>query len=128
MAKPKYIKQGDRKPYVRATLQTVDGNTATPYPLAGTTVRFIMRKSGTSVAAINSILTGNELVDEANGRVQYQWKAGDTEILGDYLVEFEVFSPTSGEKLTFWDLRTPHQIKAGKHPEPLIISIITDLD
>ena len=122
----KYIKQGDRKPYLRATLQTVNGNTATAYNLTSSTIRFILRKKGEAVALINEVLSGGELVDVVNGQVQYQWQNGDTDILGDYLTEFEVTS-LSGERLTFWDLRTVSQIASGKYPEPLIISIVDDL-
>lgn len=123
----KYIKRGDRKPYVKAALRLIDGNTATAYDLSSSTVRFILRKKGEGVAAINVALSGGELVDVANGQVQYQWQSGDTDILGDYHAEFEV-TTLSGEKLTFWDLRTISQIRAGKYPEQLTISIVSDLD
>ena len=120
----KYIKQNDTKPSVRATLYTVSGDPPQPVVvnLSGSTVRFIMRQRGQSVAKVDASAT---IVGAATGQVQYDWIAADTDTCGEYLVEFEV-TDSGGDIQTFWDLRTAADIDDEKYPEPLLLVIVDD--
>lgn len=78
-----YLKQNDTQPALRAQLK--DGDDV-PIVLTGATIRFHMRTiSGTvKVDAAATIITA------ANGIVQYNWQAADTNTIGTYQAEFEV--------------------------------------
>ena len=77
------IKQNDTSPALQATLKDV---ALAPIDLTSATVRFHM-KSVDNILKIDEVMT---VVSEANGVVQYNWQAGDTDTVGTYYVEFEV--------------------------------------
>ena len=81
-----YAKQDDISSFTPKTvLRDGYGN---PVDLTGATVRFIMRKYGASTP---TVATAGEVVPPAtNGEVRYEWVAGDLDIPGLYLAEWEV--------------------------------------
>ena len=79
-----YIKQNDTSPYLLATLK--DGN-ENLIDLTSATVRFHMRKIGSSVATVDAAAI---VVSEDQGTVKYEWQAADTAQIGSYQAEFEV--------------------------------------
>lgn len=123
----KRIKRGDLLPAIRVTLGSVREGVRTVANLTGLTVKFVMRKEGSTEPAIYRALTAGEIIDAANGQVEYQWESGDTDNLGNYLVEFEVEN-LSNKKLTYWDLRTAAQMGNEDPPKVLMIKIVADLD
>lgn len=88
-----FLKQKDRLPKLRATL--MDGNG--PINLTGATVKVWFRlKAGGE----GSERSGNcTIIDPENGVVEYAWAAGDTDVPGDYYVEFVV--TITGMTMTF---------------------------
>lgn len=123
MGNPKYIKQGDDNPYVKSTLNIVSGDTISHPDLTGADVYFRMKFSGADSYKVNQLLSAAEIVDATGGQVEYRWRTGDTDQIGEYLAEFHIID-TTGSKWTFWDMRSKAEIQSGKHPEPLIISIV----
>lgn len=121
----KFVKQNDTTPNVRAVIYTVTGDpaVASVVNLTGATVKFIMRQSGVAAAKVDTTAT---VVVAADGTVQYEWVAADTDTAGDYLGEFEV-TDSSGDVTTYWDLRRAADIGNNLPPEPLIIRIVEDL-
>jgi hypothetical protein len=89
------IKRGDTLKALVASLTL--GNT--PIDLTGATVRFIMRPRFTTppVAVINR---SADVLLVTEGRVSYQWQAGDTAQPGRYAAEFEITYTATGRKLT----------------------------
>jgi len=83
------IKQGDRRPYLKGQLVTLDedGEVEGPQDLTGATVVFTMKNPKTGVVIIEEGPT--TVLDIANGNVQYEWQEGDTDLAGDFLGEFE---------------------------------------
>lgn len=82
------IKQGDTLPVLRATIYEPGGST--PTGLHDCTVILLIRDTGgdTLLSAECSI------IDAAQGRVEYQWQAGDTETVGVHRGEFRVIHPS----------------------------------
>lgn len=79
-----YIKQNDTSPAIQATLKDVDGNVV---DLSGATVRFHMRKQGSTTAKVDAAAT---IVDDVGGIVRYNWTSANTDTVGTYQAEFEV--------------------------------------
>lgn len=77
-----YIKQGDTKPDLVVELRRKDG---TQPDLATATVNFRMRprRGGITISKVAQ-------KDADLGRARVQWVAGDTDIPGSHLAEFEV--------------------------------------
>lgn len=89
------IKRNDTLPKIEATLQ----QNSIVYDLTGSTVKFIMKKTGAASAKVDAAAT---VVDAAGGQVEYTWDdgVGDTDTEGTYNGEFEV-TTGAGEVLTF---------------------------
>ena len=79
-----YIKQNDTSPAVSATLKDGDGAAV---DITGASVRFHMRKEGSSDATVDAAAI---ITDAAAGQVRYTWVADDTAIAGTFIAEFEV--------------------------------------
>lgn len=82
------IKQGDRRPYLYATLGPKDdnGEVTVGQDLTGATVTFNMQDADGNVV----IEAGDVVVDdEEAGEVHYAWQLGETDTAGDYLGEFQ---------------------------------------
>jgi Ni,Fe-hydrogenase III component G len=75
------IKQGDTRHAIRALLKTVDG---VIIDLTAASIRFVM------VSRRNEILIDRDAILEADGRVVYVFEEGETDIAGDYAIEFLV--------------------------------------
>lgn len=88
------IKRQDRRPVLRA--QLLDENDA-PVDLTGASVRFLMTNKLGQAPVVNAPAA---IVDPASGTLEYQWAAGDTDVPGCYVAEFEVTFP-DGTKRTF---------------------------
>jgi len=88
------IKQNDTSPAILATLKEGDG---TLIELSGSTVRFHMRKLGSSTVAVDAAAT---IYDYDLGQVSYEWQSSDTASPGVYEAEFEVTN-TDGSVETF---------------------------
>ena len=78
------IKQNDTGPPVQATLKDATGAVV---PLAGSSIKFKMRRSGIVTPVIDDAAT---IVDAAGGQVKYEWSAEDTAAHGLFEGEFEV--------------------------------------
>jgi hypothetical protein len=79
-----YVKQNDTSPAMLAKLQDGEENTIN---LAGTSVRFHMRKNG---AKENVVDAPAVVISAPDGLVRYNWVGSDTAEVGSYLAEFEV--------------------------------------
>jgi hypothetical protein len=87
-----YIKRGDRLPAFTRTLEDANGN---PVDLTGGTVQFRMLP-----VQGGSLITGAATVTAATaGLVRYNWAAGDTDLVGMFLAEWE--ATFSGQVETF---------------------------
>lgn len=75
------IKQGDTRHAIRATLKNVNGALI---DLSTSTIRFVM------VSRKNGILIDREATLEPDGRVSYVFEEGETDVVGDYAIEFLV--------------------------------------
>lgn len=79
-----YIKKNDTLPYY--TFQIRDENGAVD--LTGATVLFTMQNL---VTGVNKILSKSAVLStNITGGVIYKWAAGDTDVPGEYGIEFEV--------------------------------------
>lgn len=81
------IKQNDTSPSLGA--QLLDGSKQI-IDLTGASVRFHMKIAGGSAVAVDGAAT---VSNAAEGRVQYEWAAGDTTTAANYQGEFEVTYP-----------------------------------
>lgn len=80
------IKQHDRRPYVVVQLQQPPG---TPVDLtAATSVTMVMRRA--DLVGQPGTRLPCSVTDALNGWVRHVWGAGETDMPGDYNVEFEV--------------------------------------
>lgn len=78
------IKRGDTSPSMLATLQDANGSAV---DITGATVRFHMRKTGSSATVVDEAAT---VVTADAGLVRYDWQTSDTDTVGSYQAEFEV--------------------------------------
>ena len=93
-----YIKQGDTSPALRATLNDPAG---VAVDLSGAAVVFSMKTvSGTLLVDRQTC----SIITAASGIVEYSWQAGDTDVSGQHLSEFEVtFADSSVETFPNFD-------------------------
>lgn len=89
------LKTGDRLPTFQGQLLDRDGN---PYDLTGKTPEFHMHD-----ADGNDIVTGGTMnvLSEADGEVEYEWQAGDTDLAEEHDVEVVVVDDATGKERTF---------------------------
>lgn len=80
-----HLKRGDRRPYLRATLQDADGVAINLATASGVTLR--MRLPGSETLKVDEDAT---ISDSANGVVEYQWASADVDTVGTYEAEFVV--------------------------------------
>lgn len=80
--------QGDTAPAITATIS--HDSTGSPVDLAGSAVRFQMRKANDRRFTVNEVAT---LVDAPTGQVEYVWGPNDLAVPGDYQVQWEVTYP-----------------------------------
>lgn len=87
------LKAHDRLPVIQAALTQKD-NLGQDQPIDLTTatgVKFVMRNKDTSTVKVNSPAA---IIGSASlGIVQYQWGAGDTDVVGSYQAEWEITWP-----------------------------------
>ncbi len=99
---PFKIKANDRLPSIAATLGFV-GSSAVPALPTGTVVNFILRgkdDNGNPAGTAAKVNAPAVIVDAATAKVRYDWAAGDTNLPGPYLAEWEVVTP-DGKTQTF---------------------------
>lgn len=77
------IKQNDTSPSLQATLKDAAN---TGVDLSGATVVFRMKSVDGTLKVENNMT----VVDADSGVVRYDWRSGDTDTNGTYLVEFRV--------------------------------------
>ena len=75
-------------------------STETAIDISGATITFNMVNTVTRERKINASGTGVTITDAANGKVKYDWQAGDLDTPGVYHVYFHV-TPASGNPFTF---------------------------
>lgn len=83
-----HIKQGDRRPYL--ALQLTDADGAAVVLTSATDV--VLRWTEPDGTAREEDLT---IVNAGEGRVEYAWQAGDTDVVGRYLADVQVTWPGS---------------------------------
>lgn len=87
-----YMKLNDVLPALETVLTDPLGN---PLYLAGATVNFVMRKSGTTGAPkVNAAV---QIINPDTGRVRYTWAVGDTDVAGYFDLEWRVTMPSGGQ-------------------------------
>jgi len=80
-----YMYKGDLHPPIKATLQYEDESVVN---LAGCTVKFQLVEVETNITVLDE--TAN-IIDASNGKVQYSWKTGETDLdKQDYRGRFQV--------------------------------------
>jgi hypothetical protein len=82
-----FLKQNDTSPSIRAKL--VDGSGVT-VNLAGCAIRFHMRPGFGGAIKVDAPAS---VIDSATGVVQYNWAPADTDVVGQFIGEFEVTFP-----------------------------------
>lgn len=87
-------KQGDRLPPLDVVLEESDG---TPVDLTGSTVKFLMRALGGTIAKVDA--AASVIGSATLGQVRYEWGASDLDTAGVFEAEFEATS--AGKKRTF---------------------------
>lgn len=93
---PFFMKQGDLRPYIGASLVDENGD---PLDLTDASVTFSMRKKpsankpgGGATVVIDAAAAS--VTDEPGGVVEYQWVDGDTDVVGEFQAEFRIEWPT----------------------------------
>lgn len=87
------IKQGDRLPSLEATIKNEsDGAVVDLTTALGVTFRMWKQRVSGGAYKVN---TAAVVVTPASGTVRYDWTAGDTNEVGDYLAEFVIAWPLS---------------------------------
>jgi hypothetical protein len=93
---PFTIKQGDTRPFLRATLKKASSQ---PIPLGLAVIRFNMAPAvagtGLSIARASALNLEGTIDAETgatlgDGVVEYRWAPGDTAVVSIYRAEFEV--------------------------------------
>lgn len=108
------MKQGDLLPSVVAVLHDTDPTTGQPrvMDLTGATVKFHLRLDGAASLVVNRAAS---IVGAATlGTVQYDWVAGDTDTVGDYLREWEVTYTASGKQVTVPNSKDGLRVKISR--------------
>lgn len=78
--------KGDRRPSIKPTLKYTDGSVVN---LTDCTVKFQLIELKTNVTVLNE--TASILEPKSDGKVQYDWKAGETNVdRTEYKIRFEV--------------------------------------
>jgi hypothetical protein len=89
------IKQGDRRPYLYATLGPIDEDgEVVAQPLTDAVVTFNMRDAEGNVVIDHGDVA---IDDEDAGEVHYAWQTGDTDVPGEYYGEFQARYGTEQE-------------------------------
>ena len=96
MADILYITQYDLQPYYYVTAQDQAG---TAINLTGASIVCTMRNRRTREIVIDRQSAGISITGASTGQFEYRWQAGDTDLVGDYHIEFEL-TPTTGGKFT----------------------------
>ncbi len=96
-----YIKEGDLRKVLSATLQYLDdkGKVIGVADLTGGAVFFSMKNKETGMVVIDMVPA--TVVDADDGLVLYEWADGDTDEPGKYLGEFTVTWEAGEEAETF---------------------------
>lgn len=82
------LKSGDTDPNLVVKLRKSNSNAV---DLTGSEVSFYMREIDEDSLAVDDDTTGNVAIEDAtSGKVSYSWQAGDTDLAGTYIFEFEV--------------------------------------
>lgn len=87
------LKQHDLRPVVQGTLYDPPVPPSTTYlatDLTSCTVRLLWRH--TTLLNVKFSASATIVGSPSNGVVQYQWVSGDTDVVGDYNVEWEVIN------------------------------------
>lgn len=92
------LKQHDLQPYYYFKVEDAYNEAV---DLTGATIVCTMKNRSTGVLKINRQSAGIALADQDTdtGKAQYQWQSGDTDTVGNYIIEFEI-TPASGGKFT----------------------------
>lgn len=82
------VKKGDTFPYIATTLS----DNAGPIDLTNaTSVHFRMSEPGTGNLMVNGVCIIEDQSNPLNwGKVRYEWVDGDTDIVGNYNVEWRI--------------------------------------
>lgn len=83
-----------------------------PINLTGSTIRFIMRPAGQTLASSNIVNAPAVLVAALTGEVKYLWVTADLDAAGDFWGEFEVTYP-SGELVSWPTSKT--KVPGGRY-------------
>ena len=96
---PFVIKKGDTGPSIQRTMEYSD---STVEDLTAGSVVFEMTLALNNAPDPNATpITGAcVIVDAANGICRYDWSAGDTDVVGEYVGEFKVTN-AAGQVITF---------------------------
>lgn len=98
-----YIRQNDRRPYIRRRLKDADGEYVDLTAAAVSGVTFTMAPHDdrdTPKVNNQAAQIGYAGQDGSGGHVEYQWQAGDTDTVGTFDAEW-VVSFTDGTTETF---------------------------
>ncbi len=99
-----YIAQGDTGPSIVATLVDEDGDVIDLTGLVDTDVKFHMIDPSSSTEKVDNNSDTSVLTPKTDGKVQYDWQAGDTDTPGLFDGEFQVNFP-GGQIITFPNYR-----------------------
>lgn len=98
------IKRGDLLPIISTTLTNAAGQAITVPTGVGTSVTFFMRLASAPTDSAPAVTGVCAVADQASGvtrgQVSYVWQAGDTDVAGDYNVEWKVIA-ADGRPQTF---------------------------
>lgn len=92
------MKAGDRAPPFQLYLSELVNNVSTPIDLSGMSAQFVMVNSLTKVVKVDQPA---DIVNAAQGFIQYQWLDGDTDTQGDYLILVKITDTVTGFIRTF---------------------------
>lgn len=89
------LKRNDLQPYYYAQVKDAAGN---PVDLTAAAIVCTMRATDGTLK-IERQSAGISITEAANGKFEYRWQSGDTDMAGKYFIEFEI-TPQSGGKFT----------------------------